>query len=175
MNFKIGDTIVHWTHGLGTVIAIDEMDLAGVTQQYYVVQVQLLKMWVPVDEADQGSIRLPTESAKFEELFHILRRPGEPLSNQQYQRKLALRERMQKRTLEDLCHVIRDLTDHARQHTLNQNDAGVLFRAEEHLLDEWVLALGAERSEALQELEDLLKEDSPQPKSSPIALSQSAV
>jgi hypothetical protein len=42
---------------------------------------------------------------------------------------------------------------------LNQNDSTVLFRAEEHLLDEWVLSLGAERSIALQELEILLQGD----------------
>lgn len=66
---------------------------------------------------------------------------------------------MQKSTLGDLCHVIRDLNDRARYHTLNQNDSTVLFRAEEHLLDEWVLSLGAERSIALQELEILLQGD----------------
>lgn len=163
MNYNIGDTIVHWTHGLGTVIAIDEMDLAGTTQQYYVVQVQQLKLWVPVEEANEGSIRFPTESGRFEGLFEILRLAGEPLPNQQYQRKIALRERMQKRTLEDLCHVIRDLSDRSRQHTLNQNDASVLFRAEEHLLDEWVLSLGAERTKALSELEVLLKGDISEP------------
>jgi RNA polymerase-interacting CarD/CdnL/TRCF family regulator len=61
MNYKIGDTVVHWTHGLGTVIAIDEMSLAGKTQQYYVIEVEQLKLWVPVEEADEGSIRLPTK------------------------------------------------------------------------------------------------------------------
>ncbi|MBE0698594.1 MAG: hypothetical protein IH586_16880 [Anaerolineaceae bacterium] len=163
MNFNIGDTIVHWTHGLGTVIAIDEMDLDGTTQQYYVVEVQNLKLWIPVEEANEGSIRFPTESAQFQGLFEILRMPGEELPSQQYQRKIALRDRMQKRTLEDLCHVIRDLSDRSRQHTLNQNDAAVLFRAEEHLLDEWVLSLGTERTIALSELEDLLKSDISEP------------
>jgi CarD family transcriptional regulator len=156
MNYAIGDTVVHWTHGLGTVIAIDQMDLAGVTQQYYVVKVDLLRLWVPVDDANAGSIRLPTERVQFKGLFDILRTPGKRLPDNQYQRKTELRERMQKRTLEGLCHLIRDLTDRSRQHTLNQYDASVLFRAEEHLLDEWSLALGVQRTVALGELEELL-------------------
>ncbi len=159
MDYKIGDKIVHWTYGLGTVVAIDQKDIDGVTQEYYVVEVELLKLWVPFDEADRGSIRFPTESIQFNVLFDILRTPGERLSDHQYQRKIELRERMQKSTLGDLCHVIRDLNDRARNHTLNQNDSTVLFRAEEHLLDEWVLSLGAERSIALQELEILLQGD----------------
>ena len=163
MNFEIGDTVVHWTHGLGTVIGIDQMILAGITQQYYVVKVDLLKLWVPIEEADEGSIRLPMESVQFKQLFDILREPGERLPDNQYQRKIMLRERMQKRSLKGLCHVIRDLKDRARAHTLNQYDASVLYRAEEHLLDEWVLSLGVERSNALQEMEGFLRVDQPQP------------
>jgi CarD family transcriptional regulator len=157
MNYAIGDTVVHWTHGLGTVVAIDQMNLAGITQQYYVVKVDLLKLWVPVEDANAGSIRFPTESIHFRMLFDILRMPGARLPEQYYRRKIELRERMQKRTLEGLCHVIRDLTDRSHHYRLNENDSAVLFRAEEHLLDEWVLSLGAERSHALRELEVLLR------------------
>lgn len=157
MNYEIGDTVVHWTHGLGTVVEIDEKDLAGRTQQYYVIQVEQLKLWVSVEEANKGSIRLPMEKSQFMALLNILGAPGKRLPEQTYQRKLELRERMQRTTLEDICHVIRDLTDRSRHHTLNQNDAAVLFRAEELLLDEWVLALGIERTDALLELEALLK------------------
>lgn len=156
MNYEIGDTVVHWTHGLGRVVAIDQMDLAGTSRQYYVVEVGVLKLFVPMDEADLGSIRPPTESVHFEALFEILRAPGKPLPDNQYQRKLELRQRIQKSTLEDLCHVIRDLTDRASKHTLNAYDASVLFRAEESLLDEWVLSLGVERASALLALEQLL-------------------
>jgi CarD family transcriptional regulator len=159
MKYKIGDTIVHWTYGLGTVIAIDQKDIAGVTQEYYVVDVEPLKIWVPVDEANVSSLRFPTESIQFKALFDILKSPGEILPDHQFQRKNELRERMQKRTLGALCHVIRDLTDRSRQHPLNQNDSSVLSRAEEHLIDEWVLSLGAERSNALSELEVLLRGD----------------
>lgn len=161
MNYAIGDTVVHWTHGLGKVIAIDQMILAGVTQQYYVVEVDLLKLWVPVEDANAGSIRLPTERVQYKLLFDILRTPGKQLPDNQYQRKIVLRERMQKRTLEGLCHLIRDLTDRSRDHTLNQYDASVLFRAEEHMLDEWVLSMNLDRTDALHELEVLLERSLP--------------
>lgn len=157
MDYKIGDTIVHWAHGVGKVVAIDHKDLAGVVQEYYVVDIAQLKLWVPVDGANKGSIRLPTDSLQFVKLFEILRIPGEPFPDNQYLRKLELSKRMQKKTLEDVCHVIRALKDRARLHSLNQNDSSVLLRAEEHLLNEWVVSMGVERSKAHSDLNELLQ------------------
>jgi len=157
LKFKIGDVIVHWTYGLGTVVGIDQKDIGGKVQEYYIVEVGLLKIWVPVELAEVSAIRFPTESGQFTAQLDILRTLGEQLPEHQFQRKIQLRERMEKRTLGDLCHVIRDLTDRSHQHSLNQNDSSVLFRAEEHLLDEWVISLGAERSNALGELKEYLR------------------
>lgn len=164
MRYAVGDTVVHWTHGLGTVVAIDEMDLAGATKPYYVVEVEQFKLWIPLEEAHDGSIRPPAESSQFETLFDILRTQGQPLPDHYDQRKNGLRARMQKRTLADLCHVIRDLSDRSRHHSLNENDAAVLFRAQEHLLDEWVVSLGIDRSQALKTLEILIQENQPEEK-----------
>lgn len=158
MNFKIGDTIVHWTYGLGTVVGLDQKDIAGKARQYYIVRVGHLDIWVPIEDEKATSIRFPTESGQFKALLQILRESGGELPKNQYQRKTELRERMQERTLVDLCHVIRDLTELAHQHPLNFNDSSVLLLAEELLLDEWVIALGAERSTAQRELKGLLKE-----------------
>ena len=155
--YHIGDTIVHWNYGLGTVVAIEERDIGGVTQLYYVVDVENLQLWVPVEEANVSSLRFPTESFQFEALFDILRTPGETLPDNQYQRRLELQERMHKKTLADLCHLIRDLADRSRQFPPNQNDNIALSRAEEILVDEWVRSLGVERATANDELDLLLR------------------
>jgi RNA polymerase-interacting CarD/CdnL/TRCF family regulator len=157
MDYKIGDTVVHWTHGLGKVIAIEELSLGETIQAYYVVDINPLKLWVPVGEANQGSMRFPVKSGDFKQMIHILRTPGAQLTRNAYKRKAELRERIQKRTLADLCHLIRDLAALSRQRSLNENDAAVLFRAEEFLLDEWVFSLGAERSNAQNELDFILR------------------
>lgn len=153
MNYKIGDTVVHWTYGVGSVIAVEKVQLAETVQWYYVVEVDILKLWVPVDDASKGSLRSPMESTQFRDLLGILRTPGQPLPNRYMQRKIALRERMQKRTPEALFQVIRDLRERSNHHNLTIEDSAVLLSAEEFLLDEWVISLGTERSKALQDLE----------------------
>lgn len=161
MDYKIGETVIHWTHGLGKVIAIDEMELAGITQKYYVVEVGIIKLWVAMDEADEGPLRRPMDAVKFKTLLNNLNTPGEALSDNYTKRKFELRNRIQKRNLESLCFLIRDLTQRSLEHTLNPNDTAVLFRAEEYLLDEWVLSLGVARESAQMELDALLQAQKP--------------
>ncbi len=156
MNFKIGDVIIHWTYGVGTIVAIEEKTVAGVPQLYYAVEVELLKFWMPVNGIDNDAIHKPIEKEKFTQLFDILRTHGENLPDRQYERKNELRERMKKKSLVDLCHIIRDLTDRSRSHNLNQDDTSTLHQAKEHLIDEWVLTFGVQRSSALDELRILL-------------------
>jgi CarD family transcriptional regulator len=156
MGYKIGDTVVHWTHGLGKVIAIDEMQLSGVMQEYYVVEVGILKLWIPTDESDESPLRLPLKGDEFKQHLNTLKTPGEKLPENYTKRKFELRDRIQKRSLKSLCLLIRDLTLHSHSHTLNTNDTAVLFRAEEYLLDEWVLSLGVKREDAQFELEAFL-------------------
>jgi RNA polymerase-interacting CarD/CdnL/TRCF family regulator len=157
MGYIIGDRVFHWTHGLGTVIAIEEKLLSGVVHEYYVVEVGILKLWVPTDEANEGSLRPPSEEEDFKRTLHSLQTPGENLSDNYTKRKFQLRDRIQRRTLESLCFLIRDLTQRSHDHVLNPNDNAVLFRAQEHLLDEWVLSLGVERESAQSELDALLQ------------------
>lgn len=157
MDYKIGDTVIHWTHGMGKVIAIDEKQLAGVMQKYYVVEVGILKLWIAIDEANEGPLRRPFDGVKFVTLLNDLKTPGEALSDNYTKRKFQLRDRIQKRNPKSLCLLIRDLTHRSQEHTLNTNDTAVLFRAQEYLLDEWVLSLGVERGYAQSELDVLLQ------------------
>ncbi|HEX2980956.1 MAG TPA: CarD family transcriptional regulator [Anaerolineaceae bacterium] len=158
MHYTIGDLVIHWMYGPGTVVAIDEKELSGVTQPYYVIEVNQFKLWVPANEEGEGSIRFPADSSEFEALFDILRSPGTELPDHQLQRKNELRARMQGRNLEGLCHVIRDLTDRGRHHSLNHNDSQTLTHAEDHLIDEWVLSLKVKPEIARRDLAALLED-----------------
>jgi CarD family transcriptional regulator len=158
MKYKIGSQVIHWNHGPGTIVAIDEKCLAGQSRRYYVVDTGNLTLWVPIDEAGENSIRMPTDSFEFKGLLSILRSPGESLPERHFDRKSHLVERMQKRKIVNICCVIRDLYARSHLHNLNENDKSVLRRAEDYLLDEWELSLGTARSSASRELEVLLRD-----------------
>jgi len=47
MNFHKGDMVMHWTHGIGHIVNLEERALAGEKTIYYVVQVKDMTVWVP--------------------------------------------------------------------------------------------------------------------------------
>lgn len=156
--FQVGDKVVHWSYGPGEIIQLEEKSLSGRMTLYYVVQVRDLTLWVPVEGADQHSLRPPTSMGEFEKLFSILRGPGEKLSDDRYERKSQLTELLRDGTLESVCRAIRDLSFHGYRKKLNDFDAALLERARKFLLDEWRISMSVPLGDAEHQLELLLEE-----------------
>lgn len=158
MSFQVGDKVVHRSFGQGEVIELDEKELAGETQLYYVVEFPQLTLWVPVKGAEQGSLRLPVNRRDFGKLYEILRSPGEDLFEDRFQRQVQLSERMKEGSAEELCRVIRDISLRGTDHKLNENDLSVFRHAQQLLLDEWQVCQDISLEESRHELEKLLQE-----------------
>jgi RNA polymerase-interacting CarD/CdnL/TRCF family regulator len=157
MSFQVGDQVIHWAHGLGEIIQLDEKVLSGHTAKYYVVQIRDLTLWVPFNESSEHCLRFPTPARDFPKLFRILASPGEPLSEDRFARKTQLLELLRDRTLESICRVVRDLVCYKRTKKLNDNDNTVLAHARDFLLIEWSMALSVPIKQAEGELMRLLE------------------
>ena len=103
--------------------------------------------------ADGGTIFLDEIGTLTYDLQGKLLLPGDELPDRYNKRKVILQERMHKWTLSDLCHLIRDLSDRSQMHALSPYDSSVLTQAQGHLLDEWVYALGIDRTSAMREMQ----------------------
>ena len=158
MNFQVGDQVVHWNYGLGKIIQIDEKKLNGRTSQYYVVKIRDLTIWVPVCEADDDRLRLPTPPGEFEALFSILSSPAQPLSDDRMARKMQISDQLKDGKLDSVCRTLRDLTFHCRNRKMNDNDKAVLERTQNFLLSEWTSALSVSVTQASKQLDHLLGE-----------------
>jgi CarD family transcriptional regulator len=157
--FQVGDQVVHWAYGPGVITQLDEKSLSGRTRQYYVVQMSNLTLWVPVDQTDNSSLRLPTPKEDFKDLFQILASPGKPLSSDRNERRLQLVDRLKDHKLASICGVIRDLTLHKRLKKMNDTDNSTLERSRNLLINEWSIALSIPIQQAERELRKLLEGD----------------
>jgi len=155
--YKVGNIVVHWMYGLGEIIQLDEKVLSGHTGKYYVVQIRDLTIWVPLGETGEARLRFLTPARDFKKLFGILASPGEPLSPDRFTRKTQLTDLMNDRTIESICHVIRDLVDYRRTKKINENDKSILNHARSFLLNEWSVVLSVPVLQAEFELTNLLE------------------
>jgi CarD family transcriptional regulator len=156
MNFQAGDTVMHWTYGLGRILGMEERDLSGSKNLYYAVQVQDLTIWVPSDAELQHRLRAPSSRAGFEELFAILSSPGEPLPDDRHERRTRLMEYLGESSTQSLCRIISGLHAYQKVRPLNDSDKSILKQSRTALLGEWGYVLSITPAQAEYELSHLL-------------------
>ena len=158
MGFHVGDKVIHWVHGLGEIIYIDEKIICDRPTSCYVLRTPDLMIWIPINDMEQQSLRMPALPEDFERLYAILTSPGEELLADRTLRKEQLLAKMKDGKLESLCRVVRDLTDFKNRYKLNDQEKSILERATSSLLTEWSYSLGMSMSQAHQEMTTLLSQ-----------------
>lgn len=156
MEFHTGDTVMHWTYGLGQIVHLEVRDLSGSKTLYYAVQMQEMTVWVPVDGQLGNRLRLPTPESGFKQLHAILSSPGEPLPEDRLERRSRLLALHKDGRAESLCQIIRDLSAYQKKRSLNDNDRMLLKQSRNALLGEWGFVLSISRAQAEFELYRLL-------------------
>ena len=156
MNFKTGDWVMHCTHGLGQVVALEERANNGKTAMYYMVQLTDLTIWVPSDENLNTRLRPPSSKNEFQKILNTLSARAEPLPTDRRQRTLQLLEMIKDGRAESLCRVIRDLQVYRRTKTWSEYDSAMLKRAQKTLISEWSFVRSITSYEAEAELNQSL-------------------
>lgn len=152
MDFHEGDPVMHWTHGFGQVVRLEEQALSGSNSLYYAVQVRDLTVWVPADDKLETRLRPPTPASRFNRLVAILSSPGEPLPEDRHLRKTYLMDLLKDGRAESLCQIIRDLTASQKIKALNDNDQILLKQSRAALLGEWGFVRSLTPAQAEMEL-----------------------
>ena len=71
--FNVGDKIVYPMHGAGTIDSIEEKDILGEKQSYYILRMPgEIKVMVPVDKAEQVGVRNIIDRTSADKVFSLL-------------------------------------------------------------------------------------------------------
>ena len=71
--FNIGDQIVYPMHGAGTIDSIEEKDILGKKQSYYILKMPgEVKVMVPVDKAEEVGVRNIIDKGSADKVFNLL-------------------------------------------------------------------------------------------------------
>jgi len=156
MDFDIGEKVIHCAHGLGEIVNIEEKNIHGSLTKCYVVRTSDLTIWIPINDLQQHSLRLPTPPEEFLRLSAILTNPSEILLEDRVLRKDKLMAQMNDGQLASICRVVRDLTHYKRSTRLSSQEKSILEKAMNSLLTEWTYSLGMTLNQAQQAMTNLL-------------------
>jgi len=160
MNFHAGDSVMHWTHGLGKVVRLQEMTFSNKKILYYAIQIGDMTVWVPADDMLETRLRFPTHAAEFKRLLSILSHPGEPLPADHLERKKLLLGWLRDGRVESLFRVICSLLTFRHLRPLNDNDQALMKRSQNALLGEWSFTMSITLAQAEKDLHHLVTSNS---------------
>ncbi len=75
MGFQVGNQVIHCTFGLGEITQIEEMTINGKQENCYVVRMNDMTIWIPMNDEGQNSLREPTPPEEFINTLPILTSP----------------------------------------------------------------------------------------------------
>lgn len=113
VTFQVGDKAVYPAQGVAEVLSIEEKDIAGSRQSFYVLRVvdTNRKIMVPVTNASAVGLRPLISETEICEIFEILREHGPGFDNQTWNRRYrGFMDKIKAGSIFDVAEVLRDLS-----------------------------------------------------------------
>ena len=116
-------------HGAGEITEIEENEVGGVKNSYYIMRLPVgdMKLMLPVDKVEEVGLRSLIEPAKVNEVASVLQDESEPLQGSWNKRYHTNLERLKTGNIFDAAIVARNLT--------RQNSKKKVSSGEKKLLD----------------------------------------
>jgi len=152
--FNVGDKIVYPMHGAGTIDAIEQKDILGEKQNYYIIKMPgEVKVMVPIAKAEEVGVRNVINKAEAGKVLEVLEANETEMSNNWNKRYKENMEKMKSGNVYEIADVVRNLSYKQKEKGLSTGEKKMLINAKQILVSELVLAEHASENE----VEDLIE------------------
>lgn len=141
--FKVGDNVVYPMQGAGTILGIEEKEVSGITQKYYVINIlnNNMQVMIPMEKISNIGIRSVVDATTLDQIllnFHN----KELYTNESLTYKERYNVNMDKMRSGELkkgSEVIHDLIRLNSEKSLNSSEKQMLTNARKFLISEMSL------------------------------------
>jgi CarD family transcriptional regulator len=158
VKFKVGDKAVYPAQGVAEVIRIEEKDIAGGRQQFYVLRILDTdrKILVPVANAGAVGLREVISELEIREIFDILRERTIAFDNQTWNRRYrGFMDKIKTGSIYDVAEVLRDLYRLKTDKQLSFGERRMLDTARSLIVKEIAIARKQTEDQVKTEIESL--------------------
>ena len=153
--FNVGDKIVYPMHGAGTIDAIEQKDILGEKQDYYIIKMPgEVKVMVPIEKAAQIGVRNIINKEEAGEVLKVLEADETEMSNNWNKRYQENMLKMKSGSVYEIADVVRNLSYKQKEKGLSTGEKKMLNNAKQILVSELVLAEHATEPEVVELIEN---------------------
>lgn len=156
--FKVGDKAVYPAQGVAEVVNIEERDIAGARQRFYVLRILDTdrRIMVPVKNAQTVGLRSVISEGEILEIYEILRERTVAFDNQTWNRRYrGFMDKIKTGSIYDVAEVMRDLYRLKTEKSLSFGEKRMLETARGLIVKEIAIARGLTDEAVLAEIEAL--------------------
>lgn len=153
--FNVGDKIVYPMHGAGTIDAIEEKNILGEKQNYYIIKMPgEVKVMVPTDKAEEVGVRSVIGKEEAAKVMSVLGQNETEMSQNWNKRYRDNMDKMKSGDIYEVADVVRNLSFKQKEKGLSTGEKKMLNNAKQILVSELVLAEHASQEEVEQLVEN---------------------
>lgn len=146
--FNVGDKIVYPMHGAGTIDSIEEKDILGEKQSYYILKMPgEVKVMIPTAKAEEVGVRNIIDKESAEKVFGVLERDETEMDKNWNKRYRDNMDKMKSGDIYEVADVVRNLSFKQKEKGLSTGEKKMLNNAKQILVSELVLAEHAPEDE----------------------------
>lgn len=147
--FQIGDNIVYPMHGAGIIKAIEEKEIAGEKQQYYVIKMlgSNMELMIPAGRILSSNIRPVTDITAIAHILDVFQHGESDRLLTWKQRYKLNTDKIKTGKIQEGAEVVRDLLRMQKEKALNASEKKMLDNAHEFLISELGLIEGITESQ----------------------------
>jgi len=147
--FSVGDKIVYPMHGAGVIESIEEREILGQRQNYYVVKMPVgdMKVMIPTRNVDDIGIREVINVQDVERVFEILCDQSCNVTSNWNKRYRENMTKIKSGNIFEVADVVRSLMIREKEKGLSTGERKMLNSARQILISELVLAKNSSQFE----------------------------
>ena len=149
--FNVGDKIVYPMHGAGVIDAIEEKDILGEKQAYYILKMPgEVKVMIPTAKADEVGVRNIIDKESADKVLGVLEKDETEMDKNWNKRYRDNMEKMKSGDVYEIADVVRNLSFKQKEKGLSTGEKKMLNNAKQILVSELVLAEHSSQDEVEQ-------------------------
>jgi len=158
--FNVGGFAVYPGHGVGVIEAIENIDVGGMIQDFYVIRILDTQMTVKVPTADSEGMREVIHPDRIPEVLQILTNGTDLPDNHQpwNQRYRSYMERINSGSIFEVARVLRELSCLRCEKGLSFGEKKLMDTAQKLIVKELAVSQEEEEAEVREELNHMLNQ-----------------